>query len=105
MNALTTGILILLYLVVTNGIAVFIETDVSPGTFVTGCNVNDNITTCEEFQKTTLLQQIFNVTAGNLTGAPDWVQGFWLLINVTLLTLAVGLIVSFFIGLIFGGAN
>lgn len=97
--------LILLYLVLSNGIAVFIETETAPDVFVEGCNVGDNITSCEEFQETTLLESIFAVSVGNLSGAPVWMQDFWLLINVTLLTLAVALIVSFFIGVLFGGAS
>lgn len=105
MNSLTTGILLLLYLVLSNGIAVFIEQETSPPEFITGCNVNDNLTTCDEFHKTSLLEDIFEVSVGNLSQAPDWVQDFWLLINVTLLTLAIALIVSFFIGLVFGGAS
>ncbi len=106
MNALTTGGLIILYFLLSQSVAAFIVSETTPDfASTTGCSVSDNVTTCRDVSEASFLETVLEVSTGGIDEAPDWFNGFWVGIHAFLLALAIILIVSFFIGLFFGGAG
>lgn len=106
MNALTTGALIILYLLISQSIAAYVESQTDPDfNFDDGCGVTDNSTTCQDVSEDTFLDAVLSVTVNGFNGAWEWFNLLWVAVNVFLLSLAIILIVSYFIGLVFGGAS
>ena len=105
MNALTTGGLIILYLLLVNAFAAYIQEETVPSFAEQVCsNGGENTTVCRDSSETSFVSTVLDVSVSGIDGAPVWFNGFWVGINAFLLVLAIILIVSFFIGLFFGGA-
>ena len=106
MNALTTGGLIILYLLLVNSIAAVIVSGTNPDFVVAeGCESTHNTTECREISEASFVESVLGVSVQGITENQDIVNGLWVGVNVFLLTLAIILIVSYFIGLVFGGAS
>lgn len=107
MNAFTTGALIILYLVLSQGIAGFIVSQTEPDFEVGECHVNlvNNETVCESVAGPTFIEAVQDVAVSGINGAPSWFNAFWVLFHAFLLVMALILIVAYFVGLIFGGAS
>lgn len=106
MNALEVGGLIILYFITSQGIAGFIEDQTTPDFDLgSGCTTADNSTTCQSISEGNFIDAVFDVTTSGFTDAPDWFNGIWVGIHAFLLTIAVILIVSYFVGLFFGGSS
>lgn len=106
MNALTIGALIFLYLLVSNATTAFIVAETTPS-FATNddCTTDQNATVCRGVSETSFVEAILDVSVGEIDGAPDWFNGLWLGVNIFLLTMAIILIVGWFVGVFFGGAS
>lgn len=107
MNALTIGGLIILYLVASQAIAGFIENETSPTFLVGDCEeleVQDNQTECQSIDGPSFIETVQDVSVSGFNDAPQWFNLIWVSIHAFLLTLAVGLILAFFVGLAFGGS-
>lgn len=106
MNALTVGSLIILYLLMATALAAYIQNQTVPDfAMSSGCTTSDNTTTCRDVSETSFFNDVVDVSVSGIDGAPDYFNGFWVGIHAFLLLLAIMLIVSFFIGLFFGGAG
>lgn len=109
MNAFTTGALIILYLLLSNAMAAYIESQTVPDENTGECdNINlsgQNTTECQASSGPTFTERVLSVSVTGVNGAPDWFNGFWLVLNVFLLSVAVILIIAYFVGLFFGGAS
>lgn len=107
MNALTTGGLIFLYLLVSQSMAAYIESQTAPDFTVGDCHINvtNNTTVCETISGPTFIDSLQTVTITGLNGAPEVFNGFWIGIHVFLLALATALVLGWFVGLFFGGAS
>lgn len=105
MNALTTGALIFLYLLLANAIAAYIQQETVPTTVFNSCTTNDNITVCQDIGETSFVSTLLDVSVSGINDADPVFNGFWILINSLLLVLAGVLVVGWFVGLFFGGAS
>lgn len=107
MNALTTGGIIILYLLVSQSAVAYVIDQTTPdfGLEGSGCSIQDNATVCRDISEATFVEKVLSVSVEGIPGAPEDFNAFWVSIHVFLLVLAVILIVSFFIGLFFGGAG
>lgn len=109
MNAITLGGFIILYLVVSQAVAAFIVTETNPTILVGDCEEvdlqGDNQTTCQSIDGPTFIETVQDVSVSGFDGAPTWFNNLWVGIHGILLSIAVILIVSFFIGLFFGGSG
>ena len=107
MNALTTGALIILYVILSQSIAAYIISQSEPDSGVDGCETitlhANNTTTCSG-SGPSFISYVLDVSVSGIPGAPSYVNAFWVLFHAFLLALALTLIVAFFIGLFFGGA-
>jgi hypothetical protein len=106
MNALTVGSLILLWILVVTAIAAYIESQSSPAftTGISGCEDSDNATVCNDIKQSQFIQAISDTAFSGISGAPNWFNDLYVSIGIFLLILAIMLIVSYFVGLIFGGS-
>lgn len=104
MNALGIGGLIILYLLLANAVAAYVETQAAPANVVPGCEQGQNFTACNDVGTADFVDAVLDVSVTGINGAPDDFNGFWLFINLFLLILATLLIVSYFVGLPFGGS-
>lgn len=107
MNALTTGALIFLSIILSESIAAFVQFQTAPDFTVGECHINvtNNETVCETESGPTFVDSLLDVTVSGLNGAPDWVNGLWIGIHGFALVLAAALVVGWIVGLIFGGAS
>ena len=107
MNALTTGALIILYIVMSQSIAAYIVSQTEPDTGVAGCETitlhANNTTTCSG-SGPSFINYVLDVSISGIDGAPSWFNALWVIFHAILLVLALTLIVAYFIGLFFGDA-
>ena len=108
MNALTLAAILFTYLVLSQSMAAFIETETTPDFELGECEtvvINNNQTTeCSNPDGPSFVESIASVTVTGIDGAPDWFNGFWVGIHIIILVLAIGLAIAFFVGLLFGGS-
>jgi hypothetical protein len=108
-NALTLGGILLLYLLLVQSITAFIVTETTPAFELGDCeNIvlnNNNTTVCSNPDGPSFVESVIEVSVSGIEGAPEWFNGFWLGIHAFILALGVGLIIAFFVGLFFGGAQ
>ncbi len=110
MNSFMLGSLFILYFVVAQASAAFIEFETTPQSSIGSCsnvdvNTNTSRVECTSVDGPTYLQTVLNVVATGLTDAPVWFNAFWVLIHAFILVAGVILISTFFIGVITGGAT
>lgn len=106
MNAFTTGVLLLLYFLLSQSVTAYIISETTPD-FATdsGCTTEYNTTVCRDANEASFVEKVLEVSVSGIPGAGDVFNGFWVGIHAILLSLAIGLIVSFFVGLFFGGSG
>lgn len=86
---MTDGALIILFYLVINVVAAFIETGAASGGFTDSCTSSQNVTTCESAGRESFFEAVADVSVSGFTGAPVIVNVLWLLIGVFLISLAI----------------
>lgn len=105
MNALNIGLLIILFLFLSNITAAYVVSQTTPIPTIPSCDSGDNITTCNDIGEAGIFSTFATVSVSGIPGAPTQFNQVWVFINVFLLILAILLMATFFIGLPFGGSG
>lgn len=99
MGRLMGGALILLFVLLVNTVAAFVEGGTSTGDSFSNCSESGNITECENVGKGSFFSQVADVTFTGIDDLPDWLNAAYIITMGLLLTTAILLIVLAFIPL------
>lgn len=109
MNSFMVGSLIILYFLVSQAAAAYIQTQTTSDFQVGDCETiivdGNNQTTCQGVDGPSFIETVLEVSTTGIDGAWDVFNQFWIGIHAIILAIGISLIIGWLFGLLFGGAN